>query len=358
MTKQALGGWAALAFVTAANGMAAGPAQQPALFGGGYAGNYTCEGRQSAFTLDITQDSSGTLTARGVFPNQYIDYSKRSLWDRRPPDSKKPIEFKGTLDPRTGSLSLSSKDELQLTGGGKRQKITLDGAIHASNQFLVGQVKYPGCTRFVTAPKSARDAHYAAVIYANGLQAKEQQLAAAVQREEKRAARLASGWVPVELTPSGGAVTENRFDYYDATLSGTPAPSLALGILPIEEVHQWFYANGHKCLGTKEAGWRSGVATATTELFGKKSYVLECRGECRNLQYEFYVHTNALTAGTHHAGKSQPYPVITVNASPWVESKVEFRVRYASAVPSQLAQIRVHTWSPGWGDYGGGCNID
>jgi hypothetical protein len=357
MTRHTLGAGAACAFVSAAALAAVGARQAGP--SGAYVGNYTCEDRQLTFTVEITRGASGEVTAQGVFPNQYIDYSRRGGWGRRPPDPNTPVDFKGTVDPRSGSVTLVSSDDLQLTRAGKRQKVTFAGAIDTANQFLVGSVQYAGCDRFVLAPRTTRgDPQYAATIYANRIKGQEMQRAAAAKHEEARATRMAGGWTPVELSASGGAVTENRFDYYDATFADTPAPGLAVGIRPIDDVHQWFYENGHKCLSTRQAFWRSGVATATTEIFGRKSYVLECRGECRNLQYSMLMRTNNLMGGTHHGGKSRAYPVITVNASVWTQSTIDFQFKYATSAPARPADIRVHTWSPGWGDYGGGCTID
>jgi hypothetical protein len=162
---------------------------------------------------------------------------------------------------------------------------------------------------------------------------------------------LRSGWGSPELSDTGGIIEfpEEPLAYFDVTLGRTRDEFES--VRPLDRLFQGLVDQSYKCIGTSEVVWRRGEGVATSAIFGTKSYVIRCDGNCEGLTYRS-------AAGGAHYGKPLPYPVVRVTSrSVGVTRDLVWSfARQDSAGPAP--RIRIHTWSNQLGDYGGRCSID
>ena len=50
---------------------------------------------------------------------------------------------------------------------------------------------------------------------------------------------------------------------------------------PIGEVFQWLKDDNYKCIDVRTVSWQTNGGSASGRQFGKKRYLIECRGDCR-----------------------------------------------------------------------------
>ena len=175
------------------------PAPLPGTLAGSYIGRYECNDRWTSFNLTITETVRGTTAAEAILPLRYIRVRRGS------PRANEPTKMQGRVDPASASLTLRTDDEVQLGVKGPEQKLTLQGAIDASNGYLVGTFDYPGCTKFVLVPTTVRgSASYAAELWVTGQRRERAVSEAEAKTAAARDARIRSGWISPELRPTGG----------------------------------------------------------------------------------------------------------------------------------------------------------
>ena len=319
------------------------PASLPGTLAGSYVGQYECNDRWASFNLTIAEPVRGTTAAEAVIPQRYVRV-------RRGTRANEPTKMQGRVDPASAALTLRTDDEVQLGVKGPEQKLTLQGAIDASNGYLVGTFDYPGCTKFVLVPTTVRGSpSYAATLWVSG-QRRERALGEAeTKTTAAREARIRSGWISPELRPTGGRLEfrGDKLTYVDDSLGRSPDPFEA--IRPIDQINQYLRDSAHKCLATSTVTWKGTEGAATTPHFTVKRYVIECAGSCAGLTYnapEF----------AFHAGRSQPYPLVTIQGGLLTERPLPWAFSRPDGSPAP--RVRIHTWSGRFGEYGGGCTID
>jgi hypothetical protein len=122
-----------------------------------------------------------------------------------------------------------------------------------------------------------------------------------------------------------------------------------LGVEPIEELNQWLFKSGLKCISSRSLSVGPsdfGANAFATKHFGNKVYVVHCSGKCESLRYQLTTrHT------LWHFGLAKPYPVLRVNSMDLSTGDIKF----AFSHPQGGAQVTVSQWSGDPGDYGGGC---
>jgi hypothetical protein len=158
-----------------------------------------------------------------------------------------------------------------------------------------------------------------------------------------------------EGSRSGGRPTRAGFVYIDAAIMNGANGNLE--VTPVEEVFQWLYDAKNKCLGTAQVQWRGAEGRAEGRQFGTKRFVIDCRGDCRDIHYRI----NGRLSDTEqwHYGLSQPVPVLHLKSNDilayhdftWVFTR-------GSGASEQPPVIRIHSWSNTTGDYGGKCQLD
>jgi hypothetical protein len=156
---------------------------------------------------------------------------------------------------------------------------------------------------------------------------------------------------PPERNPAGSWVFWNgdlSFEYVDATMTG----AVKLEDDPIGEVFQWLKDDNYKCIDVRTVLWRGSTGNTTGRQFGKKRYLIECRGDCRGIRYE------AIRDGAYqkfHCGTSKAFPVIHQETDLFVYRDFQWRFsRAASDGPPPT--IRIYTWGVG-ADYGPTDNL-
>ncbi|MGH7462510.1 MAG: hypothetical protein ACREMA_15995, partial [Longimicrobiales bacterium] len=237
----------------------------------------------SRMVLRITEKKNGEVEGEADLSSRRYSMNRRVL-----PGT--PAKLRGRLEPDQVSFSFTTSNDIQLTSEGPTQKTTFRATINEEG-VLSGTVDYPGCGKFFAAGAAS-----AAALSAGRLAQQEQYRASAEraatraanaeqQREANRVARRASGWVPVELRPQGGrlVLAEGMLEYSDARLASRSLPP---GVRPIDELHQTLFNNGEKCLSSSHVAWSGQSGTASSEVFGRKSFVIDCKGNCQGLRYE------------------------------------------------------------------------
>ena len=240
-----LAGWLAIGNVSIEGAQSSGrvrprpdsvpqPASPPGALWGSYVGQYECGDRWVSFNLTITESARGAIAAEAVLPQRYIRL-KRGM-----PRANEPTKMQGRVDPASASLTLRTDDEVQLGVKGPEQKFTLQGALDASNGYLVGTFDYPGCTKFVLVPTTVgRSASYAAQLWVTGQRRERSLRESEAKNAAAREARIRSGWISPELRPTGGRL-EFRGDtlaYLDDAIGRSPDPFEA--IRPIDKLNQY-----------------------------------------------------------------------------------------------------------------------
>ena len=174
------------------------PAPLPGTLAGSYIGRYECNDRWTSFNLTITETVRGTTAAEAILPLRYIRVRRGS------PRANEPTKMQGRVDPASASLTLRTDDEVQLGVKGPEQKLTLQGAIDASNGYFVGTFDYPGCTKFVLVPTTVRgSASYAAELWVTGQRRERAVSEAEAKTAAARDARIRSdGFRPSCVRPA------------------------------------------------------------------------------------------------------------------------------------------------------------
>jgi hypothetical protein len=320
------------------------PAPLPGTLAGSYIGRYECNDRWTSFNLTIAETVRGTTAAEAILPLRYIRVRRGS------PRANEPTKMQGRVDPASASLTLRTDDEVQLGVKGPEQKLTLQGAIDASNGYLVGTFDYPGCTKFVLVPTTIRgSASYAAELWVTGQRRERAVSETEAKTAAARDARIRSGWISPELRPTGGRL-EFRGDaltYVDDSIGRAPDPFEA--IRPIDQLNQYLRDSSYKCLATSTVAWQGTQGAVTTPHFTVKSYVIECEGDCAGITYK-------APEFAYHAGRSRSYPLVTIQGGLLTERPLPWAFSRPDRAPAP--RVRIHTWSNRLGDYGGGCRID
>ena len=347
---------------------------QPAVTAGDYAGYYQCQGRSFAFSFTVKATQKDDVEGEAVFRSQRLERGPRAPWQiGKPRTVTTPLRLKGTIDAGTGLMRIKTQDDLQLTETGGRMDVTMNLSAGDELGILVGDMDYPGCGNVIvgrTSPSS--NGLTAASAYLRKQQTVESRRAADERREQAvisgRGAEppvSAPGYTPP--APAGAPVPAPRtasptrtsprpsppdrsLEYVDVTMDPSFASRVDMGVRPIDELFQSFFDRGFKCIGTDTVFWSGNTGTATSALFGTKSYVIECTSNCLGVRYEAAGGARLVTE------PGRTHPVITFNAGFFTQTKLNWRfiARSDAATP----MIRIHTWSDTWGDYGGGCRIE
>jgi hypothetical protein len=156
---------------------------------------------------------------------------------------------------------------------------------------------------------------------------------------------------PPERNPAGSWVAwqgDLSFEYVDATMTG----AVKLEDDPIGEVFQWLKDDNYTCIDVRTVLWRADVGSASGRQFGKKRYLIECRGDCRGVRYQ------TIRDGAYqkfHYGTSKAFPVIHQQTDFAVYR--DFQWRFTRPRTDQPAPtVRIYTWGAG-ADYGPANNL-
>ena len=311
-------------------------------------GQYLCGTRWHRIVLRVTEKSNGDVDGEADLGSRLYSMNRRVL-----PGT--PARLRGRVNGQPRVFRFSTTDAIQLVHGGPTQKTTFQAAIDEQG-VLAGAVEYPGCSSvFAAGAGSPASVTVRGLVRQAENQEQTRRAAAAadqvqLDREERRVARRATGWVPAELRPGGGPLSagDGMLEYTDARVAGRPTPS---GIRPIDEVHQALFDGGHKCLSTSRVAWDGRTGTARTELFSRKTYVIDCDGNCQGIRYE---PVGGLLGAFH--GGAQAAPFLTLVHRMLGKVPVEWRfIRPDETEPPP--EVRIHMWTSTVGDYGGGCRL-
>ena len=121
---------------------------------------------------------------------------------------------------------------------------------------------------------------------------------------------------------------------------------------PIGEVFQWLKDDNYKCIDVRTVSWQANSGSASGRQFGKKRYLIECRGDCRGIRYQ------TIRDGADrkfHYGMSKGFPVIHQQTDFFTYWDFQWRFTRAST-DRPAPTIRIYTWGVG-ADYGPTNNI-
>ncbi len=156
---------------------------------------------------------------------------------------------------------------------------------------------------------------------------------------------------PPERNPAGSWVAwqgDLSFEYVDATMMG----AVKLEDDPIGEVFQWLKDDKYRCIDARTVLWQGNSGSASGRQFGKKRYVIECRGDCHGIRYQ------TIRDGAYqkfHYGTSKAFPVIHQQTDFMTYWDFQWKFTRASA-DRPAPTIRIYTWGVG-ADYGPADNL-
>jgi hypothetical protein len=164
---------------------------------------------------------------------------------------------------------------------------------------------------------------------------------------------IASAITGPEGSRTGGRPTKADYVYIDAAMMNGANGNLE--VMPVEEVFQWLYDSKYKCLRTEQVLWRGAEGRADSRQFGRKLFVIECRGDCRDIHYRI---DRPVSAQQFHYGLSKPVPVLYFRSTDLAYHDFTWIFTRGTGASQQPPVMRIHTWSGTMGDQGAGCTLD
>jgi hypothetical protein len=235
------------------------------------------------------------------------------------------------------------------------RKLPLTGQMDASGRTLTGRIRSRGCGTF-TVQRTAKEIPQELIARAEGKgRGAPGESAPGSGRRATDTAREALPELqtqPVRV-PNPGRMgpmmiqQPHEFGYMDGVIA--KRVEAELGVEPIEELNQWLFKSGLKCLSSRSMSVGPSDFAANGfafSHFGNKVYVVHCSGNCERLRYQVTTrHT------LWHFGLSRPYPVLRVSSTDLSTGEIKF----AFSHPQGGVHVTVSQWAGDPGDYGGGC---
>lgn len=295
---------------------------------GRFNGVFQCYERGFHVSVNLSQSDHGKLSGDLLVTDQLVPARKRR--------SKKPVQIKGMVEP-TGTLVFDTRERFYLNPR-VHEPLKIRVVRNPSNGYLVGDVVREGCGIFVVAPDGTREEAVNAFIQRTIIPAR-----ARARIDAEYEARIRSGYVPIELRPSGGILLLQPYlKYVDRAAGRTEQERRNL----LKTVWEELEHQGLICAMGSNVVWKGDTGMAGAFGFSATRYLIACLINCEGLRY----FAGGAQGQQSHFGLLYSFPVAALNLAQTGPLRVpfhDFEWQFKKTVPTAPdARIIVTTWQP------------
>jgi hypothetical protein len=298
---------------------------------GRFNGVYECFERTFHVSVELSVSGADRVSGELLVTDQLVPRGKK-----RP---QTPVKISGALDAASGALTFETREKLYIDQNihePMRVRITRN----ESNGYFVGEVIRAQCGIFVVAPEGVREE---AVLTFISRVVRPANARARIEAEYEE--KIRSGYVPIELRPTGGVLwLQPYLKYADRAAGRTEQERRSL----LASVNNSLERDGLMCVMGSKAVWRGDTGSAPAFGFGPTRYVIACLSNCEGIKYW----ASGAQGQQSHFGLLYPFPAAALNLAqtgpfrvPFHDFEWQFKKRVSDAPDPQIV---VTTWQAGW----------